>query len=211
MSAGIPLDPGVDLLPGAGVGKVGGEGTGLIGAGAAAQKSVLHLRPLVQPEAVGNGKRGPPFQRGVLREQRGAVGVERFQAPVPGQYRFELRQRPARRAVGGHGQAQRRAQGRDEGVLARRAGLPQQLQPKVAQGRIQRRVAAGRNLRGRPAGWSAVTPAEQALNSRAIVSARDNSVRFIGFPPNRICFLDALWGKMFLRLKYFLILFPPWA
>ena len=94
----------------------------------------------------------PPFQRGVLREQRGAVGVERFQAPVPGQYRFELRQRPARRAVGGHGQAQRRAQGRDEGVLARRAGLPQQLQPKVAQGRIQRRVAAGRNLRGRPAG-----------------------------------------------------------
>ena len=55
-------------------------------------------------------------------------------------------------SVGGHGQAQRRAQGRDEGVLARRAGLPQQLQPKVAQGRIQRRVAAGRSLRGRPAG-----------------------------------------------------------
>lgn len=153
----------------------------------------------------------PPSSAAYSESSEAQLAVERFQAPVPGQYRFELRQRPARRAVGGHGQAQRRAQGRDEGVLARRAGLPQQLQPKVARAvssAASRR--AGTSGAARP-GWSAVTPAEQALNSRAIVSARDNSVRFIGFPPNRICFLDALWGKMFLRLKYFLILFPPWA
>ena len=91
VSAGVLLHPGINLAKGGGRGKIGGKYPGLVGVCTAAHKDVFRLGARIQPQTVGNGQLGTAVQRGVVGQQRGAIGVEGVPAARSGQQRFKLR------------------------------------------------------------------------------------------------------------------------